>query len=395
MKPLQMKYADPLYGRLATINTHTTEERVALLIIRDLLRIGWNVSYKTDQVEITPPEQYDKIVIRESMSIKRKEILNQNKDWIDRNVDYAISNLANGHDVLSSNILPEIEVCKTQKQHDLFRMYRYFWSSPYSDYVGRRIKLIVRDRGLPQKPVIGIAALGSPIIHIPERDDFIGWDKETRTQRLNYMMDAYIVGALPPYNYLLGGKLISYIITSNEVREIYERKYSASKYPAMAGVFTTSLYGKSAQYNRINFRNNTLYNHIGQTKGFGTFHLTNETFVAMNELLKENGIIVSNKFGSGPSWSMRVIRTASELLDFDPDALLNHSFKRHIYFVPFASNTIQFLRGQHNNLRYYKRSASSLRNYWKKRWFNNRKRNSSVIENVKWFTRDSFDIWEQ
>ena len=78
-------------------------------------------------------------------------------------------------------------------------------------------------------PIIGIAALGSSIIHIHDRDKWIGWDTKTRTNRIIYMMDAYIVGAMPPYNYLLGGKLISYILASNELRAIYKEKYANAK----------------------------------------------------------------------------------------------------------------------------------------------------------------------
>jgi hypothetical protein len=35
--------------------------------------------------------------------------------------------------------------------------------------------VLVRDRAAPYHPVIGIAALGSPIVQIKERDDWIGW----------------------------------------------------------------------------------------------------------------------------------------------------------------------------------------------------------------------------
>ena len=92
-------------------------------------------------------------------------------------------------------------------------------------------------------------------------------------------MDAYVIGALPPYNYLLGGKLISYLLASKEVRQIYERKYKDKltlidkrKSHQLAGIFTTSLYGRSSQYNRLKYDGRLLYNKIGETKGFGTLH---------------------------------------------------------------------------------------------------------------------------
>ena len=374
------------------IQTKCPKKRVFLLIVQDLRRLNWSVRFLGNKVEIAPPESYDRCTIKSSMAVRREEILSANEGWIEKNIDFAKSNLANGSDVLGAKIKPIIEVCDNQRSHDLFRIFRYYWASPYSEYVGRRIKIIVRDASLPGKPVIGIAALGSPIIHIPERDKYIGWNTETRTKNLNFMMDAYVIGALPPYNHLLGGKLVSYLITSHEVRSIYKQKYGSSRYNQLAGIFTTSLYGKSSQYNRLKLNGRLLYQPIGQTKGFGTLHLTNATFSAMNDLLKEQGVIVSNRFGSGPSWRMRVIRNAGELLGFNPDHLLTHSFRRNIYFVPFARNSISFLNGYEKNLKYYRQSVNSVTEYWRQRWYKQRRKNCKVIEDVKRFNRETFSI---
>jgi hypothetical protein len=206
------------------IQTDSPEEKVILLILRDLLRLGWEITFKTNQLSIKPPQTYDKQVIKGSMEIKRQEAITQKRAWIDKHLELARENLADGSEVWQSEIAPVIEICQTQRQFDTFRIFRYYWSSPYSEYVGRRLKLIIRDSAVPNKPIIGIAALGSSIVHIPDRDKWIGWDKPTRTNNLIYTMDAYVLGALPPYNHLLGGKLISYLIASNEVREMYQRK---------------------------------------------------------------------------------------------------------------------------------------------------------------------------
>ena len=378
------------------------EEQVVNSIRRDLERLNWKFKLPTNKNSyptLVPPENYDKETIRNSMSFKRDEIIVKHRKWIDKNIDFARNNLAKGIDVLISEIDPIIEVCETEKQHRLFRILRYYWSSPYSEYVGRRIKLIIRDRALPNRPIIGIAALGSPIIHIPERDDFIGWDKNTRTKNLIYTLDAYVIGALPPYNNLLGGKLISYILASNEIREIYRKKYQgkvtltekrvANK---LVGIFTTSLYGNSSQYNRIKYNNELLYIPIGQTKGFGTLHLSEETILLMIELLKSKGIKIGNKFGDGPSWVMRVIRAAGDILGFDSDFLLNHSFKRNIYFVPLAKEYKAFLNGQTKQPLFYNYTKKELVDFWKERWLNKRKQNVDIINKVLDFEPEDFKI---
>ena len=381
------------------IQTKSPEEKVKLLIVRDLLRLGWEMNFKASRVLIKPPDSYDKQTIKDSMQVKKQEALTKHEGWIGKHIELARQNLADGALVWKSNIEPVIEVCEKQEQLDIFRIFRFSWSSPYSEYVGRRIKLLIRDNALPNKPLIGIAALGSSIIHIPDRDKWIGWDKATRTKNLIYAMDAYVLGALPPYNYLLGGKLISYIIASNEVRGIYERKYNGkvtniSKRTAnrLACIFTTSLYGKSSQYNRVKYNDKLLYIPVGQTKGYGTLHLTDETFDAMRALLESHDISVTNRFGDGPIWRMRVIRTAGDILGFDADFLLKHSFQREIYAVPLARNFKKFLNDEHSKLRYYNYSLDELVGYWKNRWLDNRKTNTEVMKSVYSFRPEAFSI---
>ena len=375
------------------------EEQVKLSILKDLLNLNWNIQFNDGKVEVSPPAHYDKQIIKQSMGIKRNEIISNNRNWIDKYICYARENLADGSSVLQSEIQPTIEICEKEKQHRLFRIFRYYWSSPYSEYVGRRIKLIIRDSALPSNPVIGIAALGSPIIHIPERDDYIGWDKETRTNNLIYAMDAYVIGALPPYNYLLGGKLISYILASREVRNIYKNKYkdqvtltSKRRSSDLVCLFTTSLYGKSSQYNRLKYEGNLLYQPIGETKGYGTLHLTEGTIELMRQYLAKKGIDVGHKFGDGPSWRMRLIRTVGDLLDFNSDFLLKHSFRRTIYFVPLAKNSIEFLNGVEKRPKYNPWSKQIIVEYWKNRWLANRRKNLFVIKKVLNFKPENFEI---
>ncbi len=396
-------FAQPIENDLQKIQfdlqNKPIEEQAKLLILRDLIRLNWKVNFKNNKVEVIPPDYYDKGIIRQSMSIRRHEIISKNKNWIEKHIDFARENLTDGFEALNSEIEPIIEICESRKQHKLFRILRYYWSSPYSEYVGRRIKLIVRDAAIKSQPVIGIAALGSPIIHIPERDDFIGWDKKTRTSNLVYLMDAYVVGAVPPYNLLLGGKLVSFVIVSNEIRKIYKEKYAdritlieKRKANDLVGIFTTSLYGRSSQYNRLKYEGKLIYRPIGETKGYGTLHLTDETLQFMRRLLLEKGIAIGNKFGDGPSWRMRVIRTVGDILGFDTDFLLYHSFRRKIYYIPLAKNTLEFLNGDAEKPEYYDYPLADLVNFWKERWLNKRKTNLKIVHKVLQFHPENFSV---
>jgi len=382
------------------IETKDSEERVKLLLVRDLFRLNWSIEKSRNKLVISPPGYYNKEIIRQSMSVLRQEILRKNREWIEKHIDLAKNNLAQGKDVLKSEISPRIEICKTQKQHNLFRIFRYYWSSPYSEYVGRRIRLLIRDDGIDNSPIIGIAALGSSIIHIPDRDRWISWDKETRTNNIVYTMDAYVLGALPPYNYLLGGKLVSYILASNEVRKIYKEKYRCKmtiirrrKASAWVCIFTTSLYGNSSQYNRLKFKNRLLYIPIGYTSGYGTLHISNETFFAMQQLLEKRGVMETNRFGDGPNWRMRIIRSASDVIGFNSNILLQHSFRRGIYAVPLAKNFRSFLLGKTDKPIYYNLPMRTLVKFWRERWLNMRKRNINVIDKILSFKPEDFGVY--
>ena len=80
------------------------------------------------------------------------------------------------------------------------------------------------------------------------------------------MLDITICGAVPPYNALLGGKLVAMLLTGPEVVQAYNARYAKAcsmiassiagkavvRKPNLVWLGTTSLYGVgSSQYNRI------------------------------------------------------------------------------------------------------------------------------------------------
>jgi hypothetical protein len=133
----------------------------------------------------------------------------------------------------------------------------------------------------------------------------------------------------------------------------------------------------------MRYNDDMLYQYIGVTKGYGTLHLTEETFTNMLLLLKENNIIIPNEFGDGPSWRMRVIRAVGDILGFDSEILLQHSFRRSIYAIPLARNFREFLLNDATTLEYCNYPLNDMIDYWKKRWLDKRLEYLRIKDNFK------------
>lgn len=58
---------------------------------------------------------------------------------------------------------------------DIWRYFRHTWANEYQTVPGRNIMLLVRDSAAKFHPVIGIAAIASPVVHLTLRDEWIGW----------------------------------------------------------------------------------------------------------------------------------------------------------------------------------------------------------------------------
>ena len=132
-------------------------------------------------------------------------------------------------------------------------------------------------------------------------------------------MDAYVVGALPPYSQLIGGKLVAALMGSKEVKDAYERKYLGlesviSKKENRARLVlltTTSALGRSSIYNRLSIPGGPRFVRIGATKGFGHFHLSGGIFEALREYLaaSRHPYASGHRFGMGPNWKIVTVHT--------------------------------------------------------------------------------------
>ncbi len=61
---------------------------------------------------------------------------------------------------------------------DIWRFFRHTWSLEYRSMPGRQLPLLIRNDALPNRPVIGIAQLASPILRTKPRDKWLQWTPE-------------------------------------------------------------------------------------------------------------------------------------------------------------------------------------------------------------------------
>ena len=127
----------------------------------------------------------------------------------------------------------------------------------------------------------------------------------------------------------------------------------------------------------------------------GTLHINHTKFLGYDKN-KDGNLVINekqaNRFGDGPNWRMRVVRAAGNLLGFDSDFLLKHSFKRRLYAIPLVSNYKNFLNMSSETPEYVDYPLASLTEYWKKRWLSMRLDNCDVINNVLSFKKEQFTV---
>ena len=315
--------------------------------------------------------------IRDLHAAQRQQILESNADFVEQHwVDLA-NYFATGRSICPEAIDPElIEVSADTPESRLFRIASLLWSVPVSQGFGRRLRFLVRDR--QNGCLIGIFALGDPVFNLSARDHWIGWTHQDRMERLIHVMDAYVVGAVPPYSGLICGKLVAAMVGSCEVKKAYEAKYlgrtavisEKENRARLVLVTTTSALGRSSMYNRLNIPSGPQFMRIGKTKGYGHFHLTGDVFDMMRELLVEieHPYASGHRFGMGPNWKIRVARAALDEIGLDSDAILKHGIEREVYTVPLAENWKQILLGEQQNIRSRVLPASEIADYCLNRW---------------------------
>ncbi len=205
--------------------------RAVWLLLSDLVKAGWQCRWRTGTLEIASPHvpfsasgdsaiQEVKDQIRQAMRPARLAKISQASTFIERmeqpqpgdEAQVSITALiAEGNklakqleqilkvekpkrlELLQQVIQPYLqlvesgECCKFtgHRLHDIWRYFRYLWSSPAEPTPGRTMLYLVRDAAQPYHPVIGIASLENAALQSPDRDAFFGWTVDAFQEKVD------------------------------------------------------------------------------------------------------------------------------------------------------------------------------------------------------------------
>jgi len=294
------------------------------------------------------------------------------QDWLRLHLPQYLQFFADGDEVEPERIDPCLVEVATEQQNHLFRAARLLWSLPFSKGYGRRLRFLVMDRA--NGKLIGLLALQSPPLSFPARDRLFSYPPGQKTALVNQTMDIYTLGAVPPYNQLLGGKLVALAAASNEVRQAYFRKYGGRAtqmeqriLPShLVALTTTSAFGRSSLYNRLRYKGILVAESLGYTEGYGTFHLM-ELYPLFRQFLEGQGVTPLVGFGSGPRPKWQTMVRALKRLGLSAD-LIRHGVKREVFLFRLVDNLEAYMEGRDTKPFYRDWSFAELAAWWRERW---------------------------
>jgi hypothetical protein len=581
----------------------TVRYGATLRVLRDLIIQGWTIRQDDEGIILDAPgrsavrlddPEAAKESIRRSFAFARDAQLREPStlEFISMMERRGVDRLfASGTELASrltalgtSAIQPELQLIEPGARdettgallQDVWRYARHFWSIPYQSTPGRNLFYLIRDAAVPDRPLIGIAALGNPVLGLAKRDDHFGWSAnglerrlpdlsaeqrtalgahlfrilregvestysddlgipedpfrsastvaaleeverrsaadrlasldaagdardddyllirdaqnaadhgdidsvdwvrvaqtplfrrkragaladmyralgtlidldfserggglaralaepagrraiETALRRIKQealassVMELITCGAVPPYNGVLGGKLVALLMVSRQVVSDVEDRYGGRVSiiaSAMAGrpirrparlalVTTSSLYEAygSSQYNRLKLETEAgtlAYRKIARTESFGTVQFAPDTVHALNEVARQsdaNRREVNNLFGEGTSPKLRLIRTGLDALGLDANSFLRHHSRRIIYGVPLCANTDDVILSMSTEPAYLlpagDEGTALLVGHWRDRWLSGRVVRPDVLEAVRAEEFDGFRL---
>ena len=256
-----------------------------------------------------------------------------------------------------------------------------------SSIIGRNLLYIVRDK--VSGKYLGVICITGDFIDLTPRDDYIGWEREYKTNsgKLNNSCIGSTIVPLQPlgFNYT-GGKLLALLCLSDDVQNQWQENYGDK----LVSVTTTSLYGKSktgglSQYDRLKH-----WKKMGYSKGSLSYELTKETekemlkyaekhyndrYFMLYVAKRENGQTLKRDHRN----RMRQFMYSRLKI---PKDIIKSEHQRGIYFSTLYDNSREFLRGEIEEkdlVKSFDTSTEALSELWKEKYA--RKRITNLVKN--------------
>ena len=278
-------------------------------IIRALKKQGFKINPHVR------PAGSSKRTYRRVQRLARLEQLAKHKSFLSRNLNAIKDFCRDGTEITPDKIQLELREVKAGSFEEImFRWWNFiWWSIPYQRAYGRQIRFLLWDK--THDSPFGLIGLQSPPLKMAVRDKFLGIPNKDLDIWANRAMHAQRLGALPPYNELLGGKMVALSLTCNTIRRAYQNKYKdyisiineRQIDPHLLFITTTSAFGKSSIYNRLKYNGQLVGECLGFTKGTGSFHIPEKLYVEILQFLEAKGIDTTRHYGHGPSRKIKLI----------------------------------------------------------------------------------------
>jgi hypothetical protein len=367
-------------------------------IREDIFHILQKQGYKINNGLLEYPINATKDDFRHMNELAVAYRIERSEPSLRRHEKFLIEYIANGMDVIPDQIRPKLVNVKSGTEEELlFRYASLHWSIPVSSGYGRRLRFLIMDQS--NNKLIGLLGLGDPVYSIGKRDKFINWDSDAKKEYLYHIMDAHILGAVPPYSTLLCGKLIALLALSNEVRTIFQQKYDNNesiirrkhRQAWLVLLTTTSALGRSSIYNRIKLGGYAFWRSVGFTQSSGEFQFSNGIYKRIKAYAEANckPTAKQNSWGKGFRSKREVIKKCLSAIGLS-SKLLYHGIQREIFLAPLASNATQFLRGEVNSPQFFDWPAEELSRKFIDRWLLPR---AERVPQYRSFYREAYRIW--
>lgn len=275
--------------------------------------------------------------LKELFKEYKQETLNKNSKLIEKYKEDYNNNLQKKCNLLKDDIL--VEFCETKEQKEKWKAYVHMTTSlPWRGSVGRQIKIFVKCNDC----ILGMIHLTSPLAQSKVRDEYLNFTNKWEELKGIYNIETCV--SIPTYANLLVGKLLIYIVFSDVVINYLENKYNDK----VIGFETTSLYGKSSIYNRINF-----FKYLGLTEGLSAVYLKDEEW---KKIWKEYQQVFPN------TKTNRLAPVKFQIID----KLKKYYDKNNLNF-PYEYKSESFRRGVYFGY-VQNKSLEEMINLWKNRW---------------------------